>query len=65
VLDIAKYVKWDVVLMSLALAVVFTFEMLGIFVPKYVTITAIVRAYIPKWLRAMILGWLCYHFMVE
>lgn len=64
-LDVSKYVRWDIIAMSLAMSVVFSFEMLGVFKPGYVTITAIVRAYIPKWLRAMILGWLCYHFMIE
>ena len=64
-LDVSKYLRWDIVAMSLALAVVFTFEMLGVFSSRYVTITAIVRAYLPKWVRAMVLGWLVYHFMVE
>jgi len=51
--------------MCAALAVVFTFEMLGVFTDRYVTITAIVRGVIPKWARAMLLGWLCYHFLVQ
>jgi len=51
--------------MSVALAVVFAFEMAGVFGKHYVTITAIVRATIPIWLRAMILGWLAWHFMID
>jgi uncharacterized membrane protein YozB (DUF420 family) len=51
--------------MCLALAVVFGFEMLGVFTDRYVTITAIVRQTVPLWARAMILGWLCYHFMIQ
>lgn len=57
------YTRWDVVAMCLAMSVLFTFEMLGVFTSHYITITAIVRAYVPKWLRAMLLGWLVYHFM--
>lgn len=49
--------------MCAALAVVFAFEMLGVFTNNYVTITALVRDYTPMWLRAMILGWMCWHFM--
>lgn len=61
----ARYVRWDVIAMLTAMSVLFTFEMLGVFTDKYVTITELVRLYVPKWVRAMILGWLCYHFMVE
>lgn len=61
----SQYIRWDVVAMCTALAVVFTFEMLGVFTAKYITITAIVRTYMPLWARAMVLGWLCYHFMIQ
>ena len=64
-LNFSKYVHWDMVAMCLALAVVFGFEMLGVFTDRYVTITAIVRQTVPLWARAMILGWLCYHFMIQ
>lgn len=60
-----KYVRWDLIVMSVALSVVFVFEMLGVFTARYVTITAIVRAYVPTWLRAMIGGWLYYHFVIQ
>jgi uncharacterized membrane protein YozB (DUF420 family) len=53
------------IVMCLALAVVFGFEMLGVFTDRYVTITAVVRQTVPLWARAMILGWLCYHFMIQ
>lgn len=57
------YAHWDVIAMCIALSVVFVFEMLGIFTARYITITALVRAFVPKWVRAMLLGWLIYHFM--
>lgn len=50
--------------MCLALSVVFAFEMLGISSDQYVTITSLARAYLPLWLRSMILGWLVYHFTI-
>jgi len=50
--------------MCVAMAIVFGFEMMGVFGHKYITITALVRMYMPKWVRAMILGWLVYHFMI-
>ena len=62
-LDISKYVRWDIIAMSTALTIVFALEMLGVFTSNNITITALVRAYLPKWLRAMILGWMCWHFM--
>lgn len=60
-----QYLRWDVVAMCVALAVVFVFEMVGVFTNNYITITALVRQFVPLWARAMVLGWLCYHFMVQ
>jgi hypothetical protein len=51
--------------MFVAICIVFTLEMLGVFGARYVTLTALVRTFIPKWLRAMILGWLCWHFLSQ
>lgn len=59
-----KFPHWDLVIMCVALALVFAFEMLGVFCPRFVTITALCRDFIPRWLRAMICGWLVYHFVV-
>lgn len=59
------YVRWDLIAMCVALAIVFGFEMLGVFTDRYVTVTALVRAVVPKWARAMICGWLCYHFLIQ
>lgn len=56
--------RWDYIAMCVALSIVFVFEMLGVFGKDFVTITYIVRSYMPMWMRAMILGWLCYHFMI-
>ncbi len=58
-----RYITWDVAAMYAALAVIAGFELLGVFGDRYITITAIVRQYVPMWLRPMILGWMAYHFM--
>lgn len=54
--------RWDLIAMCVALAVVFGFEMAGVFGKDYVTITYLVRTYLPKWVAAMIWGWLGWHF---
>ena len=61
--DPSLFKRWDVIAMCAAMSIVFTLEMFGVFTNRYVTITAIVRGTVPLWARAMILGWLCYHFM--
>ena len=63
-MNLSIFSRWDVIAMCVALAVVFTFEMLGVFTTRYITITALVRGYMPLWVRAMVLGWMCYHFMI-
>lgn len=62
---LSRYVRWDLVAMLAALAVVFGFELLGVFTDRYVTITALVRLYVPRWARAMVCGWLLYHFVIQ
>ena len=59
------YLRWDIVAMCVALAVVFAFEMAGVFGRHYITITAIVRAYVPIWARGMVIGWLAVHFLIN
>jgi hypothetical protein len=64
-MNFSQYLRWDYLAMFLAMGILFTLEMLGIFGRHYVTITAIVRAFLPAWARAMILGWLCFHFLIQ
>ena len=64
-MNLSIFSRWDVIVMCVALATVFTFEMLGVFTARYITITALVRGYMPLWTRAMVLGWMCYHFMIQ
>lgn len=58
--DILK--RWDLIAMCISMAVIFTLEMFGVFGKHCVTITAIVRL-LPKWLLAMVWGWLGWHFI--
>lgn len=58
-----RFREWDFVTMMVLLTGVLVFEFLGVFTDKgYVTITSLIRQYVPMWGRAMFLGWLVYHF---
>lgn len=60
-----KYIQWDVVAMYVSIAVIFTFEMMGVFGSRYITITHIIREHVPLWARGMIVGWLIVHFLIQ
>lgn len=57
--------RWDLVLMFVLMGAMFTVEMMGVFSPRLITITQIIKAYIPMPIRIMILAWLCWHFMLS
>jgi hypothetical protein len=57
--------RWDLIVMLCILASAFAFEMFGVFKQQYVTITEIICRFVPVWARAMIWGWLGYHFLIE
>lgn len=57
--------RWDLIVMLSLFGALFTFEMLGVFKQNFVTITEILCNTVPKWARAMVLGWLTYHFLIE
>lgn len=59
------YEKWDVILLLVSMVVVLGFELMGVFEHHYATITALGRTYVPAWARAMILGWLVFHFLIQ
>lgn len=61
----SEYIRWDLIAMCVALAVVFVFEMLGVFTDRYVTITAIIRQNVPMQVRLPIFGWLFFHFVLS
>lgn len=63
--DFSRYYRWDVIAMFCSLAILTYLEMMGVFTNSFVTITFIVRKFIPKWVRAMVCGWLYYHFVVQ
>lgn len=56
---------WDLIIMFVLFAAIFTFEMLGVFSPKMITITQIIKDLVPMPCRIMILAWLCWHFCVS
>lgn len=62
---LSKYVRWDFIVMLVLFAVIFGFEMVGVFRERYITITEIICRYVPTWARAMVWGWLGYHFLIQ
>ena len=63
-IELSEFHHWDVVVMFVLFAAIFTFEMLGVCSSHFVTITAIIREFIPLGWRVVILGWLVYHFAI-
>lgn len=56
---------WDLIVMFVMLGLIFTFEMLGVFSPKMITITQIIKDFVPIPCRVMILAWLVWHFLIS
>ena len=42
---------------------IFTFEMLGVFNAHFVTLTQIIKTFIPIAIRVMLCAWLTWHFV--
>jgi hypothetical protein len=60
------HVHWHLYLWAL-IGILFAFaEFYAVFKGrKYATFTYLVKRGIPRWLVAAILGWLCYHFLIQ
>ena len=57
---------WDVLAWCIVLLAAFVLETIGLLRPTQgATLTALIRATVPVWLRAMVLGWLAYHFLIQ
>lgn len=56
---------WDLIVMFSLFAAVFVFELMGVFSPKMITITAIIKDFVPIPCRVMILSWLVWHFLIS
>lgn len=50
--------------MFLLFIAIFVFEVLGLVSPHFVTITHIIREFIPLGWRVVLLAWLTYHFAI-
>jgi hypothetical protein len=57
--------RWDLILMFVLLATLTVFEFLGVSSSRMVTITQIIKSYIPIPCRLMILAWLNWHFFLS
>ena len=60
-----KFPHWNLIVWLILLAAIGAFEGLGIANGKLATLTAIIKATIPVWARAMIWGWLGWHFVIK
>lgn len=60
-----NYVRWDFIVMLCLIGALAVFEFVGIFNRPFLTITELTCHYIPAWLRAMIIGWIGYHFLIQ
>jgi hypothetical protein len=63
---------WDSILFLICFGVIFVLEVLSVYGCRLgcyscdrATISYLVFRFIPRWLRAMLLGWLAFHFLVE
>jgi hypothetical protein len=62
----ARYATWNLYVWLVLFVWAFVWEMLGVFGGRQdATLTQLVRATVPPWLRAMFLGWIVYHFLIE
>lgn len=57
--------RWDLIVMFVLFGLMFTFEMLGVFSPHLVTITQILKSFMPMPVRFMVYAWLGWHFIVS
>jgi membrane associated rhomboid family serine protease len=55
----------DLISMFILMGAIFALEMAGVFNPKLVTITQILKNFIPMPVRIMVLAWLVWHFMIS
>jgi uncharacterized membrane protein YozB (DUF420 family) len=61
----ARFASWNLDLWFALFALTLAVELLGIFGGRQdATLTYLIRNTVPAWLRAMILGWLVYHFLI-
>ena len=59
------YPPWDTLAWCVVIAAAVILETLGLTRPHDATLSALIRATIPIWARAMVLGWLAYHFLLQ
>lgn len=60
-----NYNHTELIVMLVLLAVIFGLEMLGVSSSHYVTLTHLIKAYIPMPCRWMITAWIFWHFIAS
>lgn len=64
-MHLGQFARWNVIVWFATLIVVLGLELIGIWVQNFLTLTELIQMYIPLWLRAIIIGWLAWHFLVQ
>ena len=59
------YPRWDTLAWLTVILCGAALESIGLARPGDATLSALIRATIPIWARAAILGWLAYHFLIQ
>jgi hypothetical protein len=54
---------WDLTVMLALLATIFAVEMVGVFNAHYITLTKIIKTFVPLPVRIMICFWVLWHFV--
>jgi hypothetical protein len=57
--------RWDLIAWAVWAGAFFALEGIGLYRKEFATLTALVRASVPAWIRASFIGWLAYHFLVQ
>lgn len=60
-----KFPSWNVAIWLVIIGAFAVFELIGVFSGKLATLTDLIRQWLPIWVRAMILGWLTWHFLMS
>jgi hypothetical protein len=62
---LSGYVKLDVIFGLALMAALTVWELFGVFEPKWLTITAFIKSWMPMWARVPLWSWLGWHFILS
>jgi len=56
---------WNKIMWGAIFALFLAFETLGLFDRSEATLTGLICSTVPGYIRAMLIGWLAYHFLIQ